>query len=55
MKRWLLTCSVDADLVDYDEIIESDEEPGFWTCNDIAEAHGCPWWDICELDDDDVA
>lgn len=48
MSKWLLTCSVDAVDIDYEEIIEieGDEEPGFWDCAEIAEAHGCDWWTI---------
>lgn len=47
MAKWLLTCSVDADKIDYEEEIESEKEPGFWECEEIAEAHGCEWW-YCE-------
>lgn len=53
MKKWLLTCSVDANTVDYDEIIESENEPGYWECNEIANAHGCPWWYCEEYDEED--
>lgn len=49
MKKWLLTCSVDGNEIDYEEIIESDEEPGFWECNDIAQDHGCELWSLGEL------
>lgn len=48
MKKWLLTCSVDAVDIDYDEIIESESEPDFWTCNNIADEHSCSWWIIEE-------
>ena len=47
MAKYRLTCSVDAVGIDYEEIIESDSEPSFWDCNEIAEQHGCPWW-YCE-------
>lgn len=49
--RWLLTCSVDAVDVDYEQIIDSDEEPGYWECDEIAQEHGCDWWSICELEE----
>ena len=41
VNKWRLICSTDGNMVDYDEIIESEEEPGFWECYEIAEAHGC--------------
>ena len=46
MKRWLLTCSIDAADIDYEQIIESETEPGFWECKEIAEEHGCEWWSL---------
>ena len=53
MSKWILTCSIDAVDVDYDEIIESDEEPGFWDCQEIAEAHGCDFWSLNEYDEEE--
>ena len=41
MRKWILTCSIDAVDIDYEEIIENNEEPGFWECYEIAESHGC--------------
>ena len=32
MKKWLLTCSIDAVNVDYETVIESENEPNWWTC-----------------------
>ena len=52
MAQWLLTCSVDAVDIDYEEIIESDDEPGFWDCDAIANEHGCEWWSIDVLEDE---
>lgn len=49
MKKWELTASVDAVDIDYSEIIESEKEPDFWTCEEIANAHGCEWWSIEEI------
>lgn len=49
MKKWLLTCSVDAVNIDHEEIIESETEPDFWTCHEIANAHGCEWWSLEEI------
>lgn len=51
MKKWLLTCSVDANLIDYETIIKSDAEPDFWTCYEIAAAHGCDYFNVVELGD----
>lgn len=49
MKKWLLTASVDGVNIDYEEIIESNDEPGFWTCYEIAEAHGCDFFSVDEI------
>lgn len=49
MKKWRLTCSIDAIDIDYETVIESESEPGFCECYNIAEEHGCEWWSIEEL------
>ena len=49
MKKWLLTCSIDAVDVDFETVLFSEEEPGFWTCEEIAQANGCDFWTVCEL------
>lgn len=49
MKKWLLTCSIDAIEIDFETVLFSGEEPGFWTCEEIAQANGCDFWTICEL------
>ena len=49
MKKWILTCSIDAVDIDYEEILTSDTEPDFWTCNDIAQEHGCDFWTVDEF------
>lgn len=46
MSKWRLICSTDGNMVDYEEIIESNEEPGFWECYEIAQAHGCEHFTI---------
>lgn len=46
MSKWRLICSTDGNMVDYEEIIESDTEPGFWECYEIAQAHGCEHFKI---------
>ena len=49
MKKWILTCSIDAVDIDYEEILTSDTEPDFWTCAEIAQAHGCDFWTVDEF------
>ena len=49
MKKWNLTCSIDASNIDYETIIESETEPDFWTCQTIAEDHGCSFWTLDEV------
>lgn len=46
MRRWLLTCSIDGVNIDYEAILESPEEPDFWTCYNLAEDHGCSFWSL---------
>lgn len=46
MKKWRLVCSTNGIMVDYEEIIESEEEPDFWTCQNIAQNHGCEFFHI---------
>ena len=44
MRKWRLDCSIDAINIDYSTTIESNEEPDWWTCEEIAKEHGCEWW-----------
>ena len=48
MKKFRLTCSVDAVEIDYEEIIVVEKEPSWRTCEEIANEHGCKWWSIEE-------
>lgn len=48
-RRWRLICSVDAVGIDYETILEDDNEPHWTTCQTIAEAHGCTWWTLEEV------
>ncbi|MBP5717376.1 MAG: hypothetical protein J6X53_00145 [Abditibacteriota bacterium] len=48
MKKYRLVCSIDAIDIDYETEIVSDVEPGFWDCYEIAEEHGCSFWDLWE-------
>ena len=52
MNEYLLTCSIDAINVDYEQIIVADSEPDFWTCYDIAREHDCEWWMVDMLEDE---
>ena len=49
MKKWLLTCSIDAIDINFETVLFSEEEPGFWTCEEIAQANRCDFWTVCEL------
>ncbi len=46
MNKWRIICSRDAVEIDYEEIISSEAEPDFWTCHEIAEKHGCAFFDV---------
>lgn len=48
MKKWLLECSIDAVNIDYETVIESETEPAWWDCENIARSHGCEWWSVEE-------
>lgn len=48
--QWLLVASTDGNMVDYEEIIISEEEPDFWTCYEIAEKHGCGFFHVEQLE-----
>lgn len=49
-KEYLLTASTDGINIDYEEIIESENEPDFWTCYEKATAHGCDFFHVQELE-----
>lgn len=49
MKKWILTASVDAVNIDFETVIESETEPGFWECYELAAAHGCDYFTITEV------
>ena len=51
MKKWLFTASVDAVDIDFETIIESEEEPGFCECEELAQENGCEWWSVEEYDE----
>jgi len=51
IKRWILTCSVDGIDIDFETILFSESEPGFWTCYDIATANGCDFFTITEFEE----
>lgn len=48
-KQWYFTASIDAINIDFDIIIYSNYEPGFWFCEDLARRHGCSYWTIDDL------
>lgn len=49
MKKWILTASTDGNMIDFETIIESETEPGFWECYELATAHNCDFFDIKEV------
>lgn len=49
MKKWLLTCSVDGVNIDYEATLDAPTEPSFWTCQEIAEDHGCTLWALEQI------
>lgn len=49
MKTWELTASIDGANIDFATLIDSDTEPDFWTCYNIADAHGCPYFSVSEV------
>lgn len=55
MKKWLLTCSTDGVNIDFETVILSETEPGFWDCQDIATAAGCEFWNVDRLPEADNA
>ena len=50
MHTWRLTCSIDADNIDYEETITCETEPDYWTCYAIAESHGCEYFNVQEVE-----
>lgn len=50
MKKWILTASRDGNNVDFEKIIESETEPGFWECYELADAAGCLFWSVDEME-----
>lgn len=51
MARWIIDCSIDGNLVDYSEIVESEIEPEFWEQYEIAEKHNCEWFTCDKLEE----
>ena len=51
MRAFYLECSIEAIDVDYSEVIYSESEPDFWTCQNIADAHDCEYWTLDEETD----
>lgn len=47
--QWLLMCSTDAVYVNFEQVIQSESEPDWWYCQEIAEENGCEWWCLEKL------
>lgn len=50
MKKWHFVASRDGNLIDFETIIESDTEPGFWDCYKLAASHNCEFFDVWEVE-----
>ncbi len=50
MRKWEIVMSKDGIDIDAVEIIKSESEPGYWTCDAIAQDHGCDWWYVAEIE-----
>lgn len=44
--KYIFTCSTDGTSIDYETVIISPCEPGFWFCEGLAELHNCTFWNI---------
>lgn len=51
MKNWRLAASRDGERIDFETIIESDTEPDFWTCYDLAAANNCEFFTVEEVNE----
>ena len=49
MKKWHFTASRDAVEIDFETVIESDTEPGFWDYYELAALHGCEFFSVSEV------
>lgn len=49
MKQWYFTASRDAIEIDFETILESDTEPGFWDCYNLAALHDCDYFTVTEV------
>lgn len=49
MKKWILTASTDGNMIDFETVIESDTEPDFWTCYNLAALHECEFFNVTEV------
>lgn len=49
MKKWRLTASVNGVLIDFETLIESETEPDFWTCYDLAREYDCDFFTVEEV------
>lgn len=49
MNTYILTMSKDGIWIDAETEIKAENEPGFWECYEIADAHGCELWALEEV------
>lgn len=55
MRAFRFTASTDGISVDYETVIFSKSEWGFWECNTLAERHGCELWSIEEMEIEEIS
>lgn len=49
MRTWEIVCSTDGNMIDHIETVKSDNEPGFWDCQEIAQNNDCEFWYVEEI------
>lgn len=54
MRKWNLAASVDGVNIDFETTIESETEPGYWECHDLAAANGCEFFTVTEITSDEA-
>ena len=52
MKKWIIDGSIDGNMLDFSEIVESEKEPDFWECYEIAQNHNCDFFTVTELEEE---
>lgn len=48
MRKYHFTASTDGNNIDYETVLFAMAEPDFWTCYELAAAHGCNFFTVEE-------